>query len=97
MPEFKQREAAREQEKQAELAPYMEAALARKDYLEQLKDDDIPVFPALGRAIAEESDRQKSIMEKDSHGYLEDGRVDGAPDYFQRDRVNGHRMLPASQ
>lgn len=68
MPEFKQRDAAHEEHKQAELAPYIEAALARKKYLQPLKDDDIPVFPALGRAIAEESKQQKSIMKKDSHG-----------------------------
>jgi alkanesulfonate monooxygenase SsuD/methylene tetrahydromethanopterin reductase-like flavin-dependent oxidoreductase (luciferase family) len=68
MPEFKDRQAAQAERKKAELAPYIEAALARKQYLQQLKDDDIPVFPALGRAIAEESEEQKSIMEKDSHG-----------------------------
>ena len=68
MPEFKQRQAAHAERKQAELAPYIEAALARKNYLQQLKDDDIPVFPALGRAIAEESEEEKSIMDEDRHG-----------------------------
>ncbi len=68
MPEFKERQAAQAKKKDAELAPYIEAALARKNYLQQLKDDDIPVFPALGRAIAEESKQEKSIMDKESHG-----------------------------
>ena len=53
MPEFKAREAAREAKKQAELAPYIEAAMARKQYMPQLADDDIPTYPALGRSVVE--------------------------------------------
>jgi alkanesulfonate monooxygenase SsuD/methylene tetrahydromethanopterin reductase-like flavin-dependent oxidoreductase (luciferase family) len=53
MPEFKQRSQARIAKKEAELAPYIEAALARKQYMPALKDEDIPVFPALGRSIVE--------------------------------------------
>jgi len=50
-PEFKERAEAREQRKQEELAPAIEAALARKRTLAPLADDEIPSFPALGRQI----------------------------------------------
>jgi alkanesulfonate monooxygenase SsuD/methylene tetrahydromethanopterin reductase-like flavin-dependent oxidoreductase (luciferase family) len=53
MPEFKQGEAEREAKKAAELAPYIEAALARKDRMAPLADEDIPTILALGRQIAE--------------------------------------------
>ncbi len=53
MPEFKEKEAEREAAKAEELAPYIEAALARKQYMEMPRDEDIPVFPALGRSIVE--------------------------------------------
>ncbi len=53
MPEFKQREAARLAAKEADLAPYIEAAMARKQYMQAPVDADIPVFPALGRSIVE--------------------------------------------
>lgn len=53
MPEFKAREAEREAKKQIELAPYIEAAMARKKYLQPLADQDIPTFPALGRSVVE--------------------------------------------
>jgi len=46
MPEFHANEAERQAAKDAELAPYIEAALARKQYLEPLSLDDIPVIPA---------------------------------------------------
>ncbi len=53
MPEFKAREAEREAKKTEELAPYIEAALARKEFMPTPDDKDIPVFPALGRSIVE--------------------------------------------
>ncbi|HIG42066.1 MAG: LLM class flavin-dependent oxidoreductase [bacterium] len=53
MPEFKERSAEREAKKQVELAPYIEAAMARKQYMPQLADEDIPTFPALGRSVVE--------------------------------------------
>jgi len=67
MPEFKAREAEQSEQKEEELRPFIEAALARKDGMKQLADEDIPVYPALGRAIAEESQSQKSIMDKEAH------------------------------
>ena len=60
MPEFKEKEAERVAKKDAELAPYIEAAMARKQYLPMPEDKDIPVFPALGRSIIEgENDPNK--------------------------------------
>jgi len=61
MPEFKEREAERERRKQEELAPFIEAAMKRKQFMPQLSDDEIPTFPALGRSIVEgEADPNKA-------------------------------------
>jgi hypothetical protein len=68
MPEFKARTAEREQRKQRELAPYVEAALERKVKMPALRDADIPVFPALGRRITEESQGRPSIYERPAAG-----------------------------
>jgi len=69
MPEFKARTEEREQRKRRELAPYIEAALARKVKMKPLSDAEIPVFPALGRRITEESQNQQaSIYEKPAAG-----------------------------
>jgi alkanesulfonate monooxygenase SsuD/methylene tetrahydromethanopterin reductase-like flavin-dependent oxidoreductase (luciferase family) len=54
MPEFKSREAARQKRKMEELAPYIEKAMARKERMKELTDDEIPSFVALGRQIAEQ-------------------------------------------
>ena len=53
MPEFKAREVEREAKKTEELLPYIKAALARKKFMPMSGDKDIPVFPSLGRRIAE--------------------------------------------
>jgi len=61
MPEFREREAERERKKEEELAPCIEAAMARKEYMRPLADDEIPTFPALGRSIVEgEADPNKA-------------------------------------
>ena len=60
MPAFKAREAEREAAKQAELAPYIEAALARKQWMAPLADDEIPTIVALGRQIAEQDKKEMS-------------------------------------
>src|SRR5215471_8406632 len=57
MPGFKQRHADREAKKQAELAPYIEAALARRPTMRSLSDDEIPTIVALGKQTA----RQESV------------------------------------
>ncbi len=46
MPEFHAGEADRLAKKEAELAPFIEAALARKEWMQPLADDEIPVIPA---------------------------------------------------
>ena len=46
MGEFKSRVAEREARKAHELAPYIAAALARKNYMKPLEDHEIPVVPA---------------------------------------------------
>jgi alkanesulfonate monooxygenase SsuD/methylene tetrahydromethanopterin reductase-like flavin-dependent oxidoreductase (luciferase family) len=46
MPAFKARVAAREAKKAAELAPWLEAAMARKRWMPALKDEEIPVVKA---------------------------------------------------
>jgi alkanesulfonate monooxygenase SsuD/methylene tetrahydromethanopterin reductase-like flavin-dependent oxidoreductase (luciferase family) len=63
MPEFKAREAEREARKQRELAPYIEAALARKKVMQVPADGAIPTFPALGRRITEEERGARSIYQ----------------------------------
>ena len=63
MPEFKEREDARERTKMEELAPYIEAAMARKKVMADLADEDIPIYPSLGRKISEESKSEASIYE----------------------------------
>ena len=49
MPEFHEGEAERLAAKEAELAPYIEAALARKEWMQPLAEDEIPVIPAAVR------------------------------------------------
>jgi alkanesulfonate monooxygenase SsuD/methylene tetrahydromethanopterin reductase-like flavin-dependent oxidoreductase (luciferase family) len=64
MPEFKEREQEREDRKMRELAPYIEAALARKVTMKTPRDEDIPTFMALGRRITEEDASRPSLYEK---------------------------------
>jgi alkanesulfonate monooxygenase SsuD/methylene tetrahydromethanopterin reductase-like flavin-dependent oxidoreductase (luciferase family) len=54
MPEFKEREEERERQKMDDLAPYIEQAMARKERMTALADDEIPEFPAYGFSIAEQ-------------------------------------------
>ena len=61
--EFKEREAAREKRKTEELAPYLEAAMTRKIPMPAPSDEEIPVFPSLGRRVSEESRLEESTYE----------------------------------
>jgi alkanesulfonate monooxygenase SsuD/methylene tetrahydromethanopterin reductase-like flavin-dependent oxidoreductase (luciferase family) len=54
MPAFKARQAAIDARKDAELAPYIAAALARRKARPQLNDNEIPKLVALGRQIAQQ-------------------------------------------
>jgi alkanesulfonate monooxygenase SsuD/methylene tetrahydromethanopterin reductase-like flavin-dependent oxidoreductase (luciferase family) len=51
MPRLKQDAAERERRKQAELAPYIAAALQRKQWMQPLPRDRIPVIEAYGRTV----------------------------------------------
>jgi hypothetical protein len=52
MPEFAEREADRERAKRQELAPYVEAAMARKQAMPSLADSEIPVHEAYDNTVA---------------------------------------------
>lgn len=54
MPEFKETEDLRVQQKNEELAPYVELAFKRKQVLREMTDDEIQSYPAYGFAVAEE-------------------------------------------
>ena len=51
MPTMKADQAEREARKQAELAPFIAAALARKTWMQPLAPDAIPSIPAYGRSV----------------------------------------------
>jgi alkanesulfonate monooxygenase SsuD/methylene tetrahydromethanopterin reductase-like flavin-dependent oxidoreductase (luciferase family) len=53
MPAFHEREAAHQRKKDAELAPHIEAAMARKPRMAPLPPERIPVIAPLGRNIVE--------------------------------------------
>ena len=55
MGEFKEREAERVKQKAEDLAPFVEAAFKRKQYMRPLADDEIPHVVALGRQVAEQA------------------------------------------
>jgi alkanesulfonate monooxygenase SsuD/methylene tetrahydromethanopterin reductase-like flavin-dependent oxidoreductase (luciferase family) len=48
MPEFKDKEAKRQRDKDAMLAPYIDAAMKRKKFMPALKDDEIPIVESYG-------------------------------------------------
>jgi alkanesulfonate monooxygenase SsuD/methylene tetrahydromethanopterin reductase-like flavin-dependent oxidoreductase (luciferase family) len=52
MPEFHEHEAERERRKREELAPYVEAAMTRKQAMRPLADHEIPVHEAYGNTVA---------------------------------------------
>jgi alkanesulfonate monooxygenase SsuD/methylene tetrahydromethanopterin reductase-like flavin-dependent oxidoreductase (luciferase family) len=54
LPEFQERAVERERSKRDELAPYLEEALARKERMRELRDDEIPTISALGRQIVQQ-------------------------------------------
>ena len=60
MPRFHAQEAEREAAKAKQLAPYIEAALARKQWMRPLDEDEIPTIVALGRQIAQQDVKQMS-------------------------------------
>ena len=63
MPEFHAREAEREAKKAKDLAPYIEAAMARKHAMAPLKDHEIPVQEAYGTTVALTDEDIKKLPE----------------------------------
>jgi alkanesulfonate monooxygenase SsuD/methylene tetrahydromethanopterin reductase-like flavin-dependent oxidoreductase (luciferase family) len=53
MPAFHEKEEERERAKAEALAPFVEAALARKSWMREIGDDEIPKVQAYGRTVAE--------------------------------------------
>ena len=66
MPEFQAEEEQRAAAKQAELAPYIEAALRRKEWMQPLADDAIPSFEPFERKVAEAGRAGREELEPDS-------------------------------
>lgn len=62
MPEFKEREAERQKKKAEELAPYVEKAMARKQFMKELTDEEIPNVIALGRQITDPGNQGKNSI-----------------------------------
>jgi alkanesulfonate monooxygenase SsuD/methylene tetrahydromethanopterin reductase-like flavin-dependent oxidoreductase (luciferase family) len=52
MPRFRDGDEARERRKREALAPYVEAAFARKERMRALRDDEIAPYPAYGLTVA---------------------------------------------
>jgi alkanesulfonate monooxygenase SsuD/methylene tetrahydromethanopterin reductase-like flavin-dependent oxidoreductase (luciferase family) len=75
LPEFAARDAERQARKNAELAPYIAAALARKPRMAELAEGDVPVYlapgrerPEIGRAAGRiYGDRSLPIPAEDPH------------------------------
>ena len=60
LPDFAEHETRREAEKDERIAPHLEAAMARKEFLPPLPDPEIPEIVALGRRIMEERAKQEA-------------------------------------
>jgi alkanesulfonate monooxygenase SsuD/methylene tetrahydromethanopterin reductase-like flavin-dependent oxidoreductase (luciferase family) len=60
LPAFKEREEARQKQKQAELAPYIEAAIARKHRMAEVPRDQIPTVKAAGKRRIESGEVDQS-------------------------------------
>jgi len=63
MPDMQGDEAEREREKQEELAPYLEAAMRRKQPMAALTESSTPVVQAWGRRIVAEPELLQKNME----------------------------------
>jgi len=72
MPEFKAKEAARQKKKDEDLAPYVEAAMKRKQWMKPLSDDEIQPVIALGRQIAERARAAGEALPEPARGSFGD-------------------------
>ena len=80
MPEFKENEVERERRKAEELAPFIDKAMARKQFMTPLADDAIPVYPALGKEIVEQRARDQQKIVDGDRGNLAVPLIDLADD-----------------
>ena len=58
LPDFKENEPEREARKLEALAPYMEQAMERKQWMKAMEDDQIPTLEALGRQVVQQMPKQ---------------------------------------
>jgi alkanesulfonate monooxygenase SsuD/methylene tetrahydromethanopterin reductase-like flavin-dependent oxidoreductase (luciferase family) len=68
MPALKADQAERDARKQAELAPYIEAALKRKQWMQPLAADAIPSIPAYGRSVVASDGTPKALAARRGGG-----------------------------
>jgi alkanesulfonate monooxygenase SsuD/methylene tetrahydromethanopterin reductase-like flavin-dependent oxidoreductase (luciferase family) len=62
LPEFRARDAIRQEAKQRELAPYIVAALQRKNWMPTPSVEDLPIFQAPGRRSAQVGDARRAAF-----------------------------------
>jgi alkanesulfonate monooxygenase SsuD/methylene tetrahydromethanopterin reductase-like flavin-dependent oxidoreductase (luciferase family) len=70
LPAFKERDAVREAKKQAELAPYIAAALARKPRMPPIDPADIPLVESFGRRGGKLTQQMTSTFASDRGGAI---------------------------
>ncbi len=77
MPEFKGTKRGALATKKDELAPYVEAAFKRKEFMKELKDSEIPAYQAYGFNVAEidvsslpEAQRQRALRMREMRDIL---------------------------
>ena len=65
MPDFTRDVAEREAAKAAELAPYIDQALARKEYMPAIEREDVPVVKAAVKAATFDAQKQRQAANGD--------------------------------
>src|SRR6185312_6188475 len=70
LPEFKERDAAREISKQADLAPFIDAALARKPRMPPIDPKDVPLVESFGRRGGGLGQQVKTTFASDRGGAI---------------------------
>jgi alkanesulfonate monooxygenase SsuD/methylene tetrahydromethanopterin reductase-like flavin-dependent oxidoreductase (luciferase family) len=83
MPEFHARHAERERKKQEELAPYIAAAMARKQAMKPLADHEIPVYEAYGNTVALTDEDIKKLPEGNRRRVLTFRKIREIADHAQ--------------
>lgn len=76
LPEFKERDAVRQARKDADLAPYIEKALARKPRMAPIDPADVPVIESLGRRGGNLGPQMQKTFASDRGGAISIPAVD---------------------